>query len=91
MEPYYFLNGFAKKGKLVATVLNANKIPFEWYDFNAGKRNKHIEIQIKELSRVKPSMKSILTVWPEDEKLKKRVLDFLKEKELFFGINCWLF
>jgi glycosyltransferase involved in cell wall biosynthesis len=85
------LIGAGVKGKLVASILKLNNISFDWFDFNANKKNQHYEIQIKELAAVKVGQKSILTVWPEDEKLKKRVLEFLKEKELVFGSNCWLF
>lgn len=85
------LIGAGVKGKLVAAVLNENRVNYNWFDFNAYKKSKQNETEIKELADVKSGIKSILTVWPEDEKLKKKVLAFLREKELVFGVNCWLF
>jgi len=85
------LIGAGVKGKLVASILNTNNISYDWFDFNAQKRNQQSEKQIKELAAVKSGEKSILTVWPEDENLKNQVLEFLNEKELVFGSNCWLF
>mgnify|MGYP000315468374 CR=1 FL=1 len=86
------LIGAGVKGKLVAKELDAKKIAYDWYDFNAKKKVDVINaVKIQDLSKVKPQLKSILTVWPEDEKMRNAIKKFMNEKNLFFGDNCWLF
>ncbi|MFT5821718.1 MAG: glycosyltransferase involved in cell wall biosynthesis [Crocinitomix sp.] len=86
------LIGAGIKGKLVAKELDKHKIVYDWFDFSANKKNLDTNgIAIQELANVKAGLKTILTVWPENEQLKEQVVNFLNEKELVFGENCWLF
>ncbi|NOQ74417.1 MAG: glycosyltransferase [Crocinitomix sp.] len=86
------LIGAGIKGKLVAKELDKQEVDYDWFDFNADKKaNDANSIVIQELAHVKTHLKTILTVWPETENLNKQVVQFLDQKGLVFGENCWLF
>lgn len=86
------LFGAGKKGKLVAAVLTKRNCPFQWLDVNAPSYNNGLlGKEILPLTKVKTGQKAILTAWPKNGQQQKAIRDFLREKQLFFGENCWLF
>lgn len=81
------LIGIGKKGKLVATILQENSIPFEWFEYQKEEEMNGV-FSVQNLS---DKFKTILTNWPIDEGLRREVKSFLDAKGFVFGQNIWLF
>jgi len=82
---YVQLIGAGIKGKLVAAVLTARNITFDWFEY--GKKSD----AIKSVEELNNQHKAILTNWPVDEKQQSEILRFLESKKLVLGDNVWLF
>lgn len=81
------LIGTGKKGKLVATILRDNSVPFEWFEYlKTNNLNGVLSVQ-----NLKPEIKTVLTNWPINEGLRGEVKRFLDSKGFVFGKNIWLF
>jgi glycosyltransferase involved in cell wall biosynthesis len=86
------LIGAGEKGKLVAAILIEHKIDFEWFDLNSTRFNTLIlGKEIQDVDQIQPNIISILTVWPDDSKMQVAITEFIHQKGLEFGRNCWLF
>lgn len=82
------LVGAGKKGKLVAEQLTNASVLFEWFEFaDATVEKHHSKKDIQDLVE----KLTILTNWPADENIQKKIADFLESKKLYFGKNLWLF
>lgn len=81
------LIGTGKKGKLVATILHENSIPFDWFEYQKKEEMNGV-FSVQNLST---EFKTILTNWPIDEVLRSDVKKFLDAKGFIFGQNIWLF
>jgi len=67
--------------------LKEKNFPFKWFDLNAADKSDEIE----DVQFLDSSFKTIMTVWPDNERLQQEIIVFLQSKNLFFGKNTWLF
>jgi len=81
------LVGAGVKGKLVADILDENQINFRWYDLKADNKSSNI----LDVNLLDSNHKTIMTVWPDGDKVQDEITSFLESKGLFFGENVWLF
>jgi glycosyltransferase involved in cell wall biosynthesis len=81
------LIGAGKKGKLVASILHENSVPFEWFEY----QKKEDLNGVLSVQNLVPEIKTILTNWPINEKQRGEVKKFLESKGFVFGKNIWLF
>ncbi|MBD3639129.1 MAG: glycosyltransferase family 2 protein [Crocinitomicaceae bacterium] len=77
------LIGKGQKGKLIAAVLRDHQVDFEWFDLQPTKGLKSVLDLEKRLS--------ILSNWPVDVKTQRDITSFLRNKNLKFGEDLWLF
>jgi glycosyltransferase involved in cell wall biosynthesis len=86
-ENYVQLIGGGVKGKLVAAVLTARNISFDWFDYGKNQSGSNL----KPVEKLQYVHKTILTNWPVDSNVQQEIRTFLAGKKMELGKNTWLF